>query len=134
MADNFLLEIITPYRKLLSEEVEVVTAPGELGEFGVLAGHAHFFTLLKAGRVTYKTGRESASIAVSRGYAEVGPEKTTLLVDGAAAAGEIDLPAVREELREAEEKLNALTENDPDWRSATEAVEYAEARISVKED
>jgi len=133
MPDKFLLEIITPYKKLLSEEVDVVTAQSGLGEFGVMAGHAYLYTLLKAGKVMYKTPKGSESIAVSGGYAEVGPEKTTFLVDGAASAGEIDLGAVKEELREAEEKKIGLETSDPAYRAAVDAAAYAEARISIKE-
>ena len=133
MAERFLLEIVTPSRRLLSEEVEEVTAPGEVGEFGVLSGHMHFFTLLKAGELTYKTGREARRIAVAPGYAEVGPDRTTILVDRAETAEEIDLSSAREDLRKAEEKLKTLDPNDPAHQTAKEVYELAEARIMVKE-
>ena len=133
MADRFLLEIVTPSRRLLSEEVEEVTAPGEVGEFGVLAGHMHFFALLKAGELTYKTGREARRVAVGRGYAEVGPERTTILVDSAESAEEIDLTKAREDQSEAEGRMKSLGPADPAYQSAKEAFDLAEARIMVKE-
>ena len=52
MADTFLLEIVTPSRLFLSEQVEEMTAPGSEGEFGVLAGHAPFLTTLNPGELT----------------------------------------------------------------------------------
>ncbi|MDP2690260.1 MAG: F0F1 ATP synthase subunit epsilon, partial [Deltaproteobacteria bacterium] len=68
MAETFLLEIVTPSRKLLSKEVEEMTAPGVNGEFGVLSGHTQFLTILKAGELSFKKGSESDSFAVGRGY------------------------------------------------------------------
>ncbi|GMR04846.1 MAG: F0F1 ATP synthase subunit epsilon [Thermodesulfobacteriota bacterium] len=133
MAGKFLLEIISPTRKLLSEEVEEMTAQADMGEFGILPEHAHYFTLVTAGRVTYKTAKGATTIAVSKGYAEVGPDKTTLLVDGAVSADEIDVDAVREELTAAEEKLRTLEPDDPAYSATEDAIEYAVARLSLKE-
>ena len=81
MADTFLLEIVTPYKLILSEQVEEMTAPGSEGEFGVLAGHAAFLTTLKAGELTYKTGKDAGSFTIDSGYAEVGPTKVTILAE-----------------------------------------------------
>lgn len=133
MAETFLLEIISPSRKLLSEEVELVTAPGELGEFGVLAGHTFFFSLLKAGTVMYRRGGSEERIVVSRGYADVGPEKTLLLVDDAVREAEIDAAGAREELRAAEEKLASLEEGDPAYEATLGEVEFANAKLRLKE-
>jgi F-type H+-transporting ATPase subunit epsilon len=108
MADSFLLEIVTPTRKLLSREVDEVTAPGELGEFGVLAGHTPYLTLLRPGAVSYKAGGQTERIAVGVGYAEVSYERTTILVDHAESAGEVDLHAAKEALANAEEELKGL--------------------------
>ncbi len=133
MADNFLLEIITPSRKLLSLEAEELTAPGELGEFGILPGHMHFFSLLRAGEVSYKSGAEKGRIAISTGYAEVGPEKTILLVDNAMLEAEIDAGEAREAIAAAEEKMKGLDSDDPTYKAAAEDIEYAEAQITLKE-
>ncbi len=133
MADNFLLEIITPSRKLLSLEAEELTAPGELGEFGILPGHMHFFSLLRAGEVSYKSGAERGRIAISTGYAEVGPDKTILLVDSAMTEAEIDTGEAREAITEAEAKMKGHEEDDPAYKAAADDIEYAEARITLKE-
>src|SRR4030067_1347366 len=88
MAETILLEIITPLRKLLSREVDEVTAPGRDGDFGVLAGHTPFLTTLRPGEIVYRKGSETGVLAVSAGYAEVLPDKTTILVDGAGTDAE----------------------------------------------
>ncbi|MBI5328143.1 MAG: ATP synthase F1 subunit epsilon [Deltaproteobacteria bacterium] len=81
MADTFLLEIVTPTRLFLSEQVEEMTAPGSEGEFGVLAGHAAFLTSLKEGELTYKKGKDTKRITIDAGYAEVIHEKVTILTE-----------------------------------------------------
>lgn len=81
MANTFLLEIVTPTRLFLSEQVEEMTAPGSEGEFGVLAGHAPFLTTLKPGEVTYKIGKDTHRITIGIGYAEVTQEKATILAE-----------------------------------------------------
>ncbi|MBI5643030.1 MAG: F0F1 ATP synthase subunit epsilon [Deltaproteobacteria bacterium] len=133
MADTFLLEIVTPYRKLLSREVDEVTAPGWFGEFGVLAGHTQYLTVLKAGELSYKKGSEIGSIAVGRGYAEVLPDKTTILVENAETAPEIDIEEARAVVTKSEEALKTLSPEDAGYGTTVEAYELAQARIKVKE-
>ncbi len=133
MAETFTLEIVTPSRKLLSREVEEVTAPGQEGEFGVLAGHSPFLTILKAGEISYKKGTETGALAISRGYAEVFPDKTTILVDSAQIDTEINAEAARQELSKAEESLKGLDPESAEYKTAQNAIEYAEAKIRVKE-
>lgn len=133
MAENFLLEIVTPYRKLLSKEVEELTAPGAEGEFGVLAGHTPFLTVLKPGELSYKKGGETGYIAVAKGYAEVLPDKTTILVDSAESASEINAEAARDLAARSEEALKRLNSDDPEYAATVDALELAQARLRVKE-
>lgn len=133
MADTFLLEIVTPYRRLLSKEVDEITAPGWFGEFGILAGHTQYLTLLKAGELTYKKGSEVGSIAVGRGYAEVLPDKTTILVENAETANEIDMETAKTIVAKAEEAFKTLSPEDADYAKTVESFELAQARIKVKE-
>jgi len=118
---------------MLSVEAEELTAPGEVGEFGILAGHMHFFSLLKAGAVSYKAGSEKGRIAISSGYAEVGPEKTILLLDNAMTETEIDVEAARREITEATDKMKGLEADDPALKAAEDDIAYAEARIEMKQ-
>lgn len=133
MADTFLLEIVTPLRKLLSREVEEVTAPGQDGEFGVLPGHTPFLTVLRPGEVTFKKGPETGTLAVSRGYAEVLPDKTTILVDAAEPEAEINADAARNDALKAEEGLKTLDQEDPAWSQAQDRLEYAQTRLRIRE-
>ena len=71
MADKLTLEMVTPYKKVLSEEVDEITAPGFVGELGLLPGHTPLLTTLKVGELTYKMGSELFHVAVNWGYLEV---------------------------------------------------------------
>ncbi len=133
MAEKFLLEIVTPYRRFMSKEVLDVTAHALDGEFGVLAGHSPYLIMLKAGEVSYKAAGESGLIAIGRGYAEITRDKTTILVENAETASEIDLKDATESLRDAEEALKKLLPEDPGYDDAVNALELAGARLRVKE-
>ena len=74
MIDKMFFEVVTPERRLVSVEVESVTAPGELGEFQVLPGHRPLLTLLKTGVLTFVQNGASERAAISGGYAEVSEE------------------------------------------------------------
>ncbi|OGP15532.1 MAG: ATP synthase F1 subunit epsilon [Deltaproteobacteria bacterium GWA2_55_10] len=133
MANTFKLEVVTPQRRLLSLEVEEMKAPGQEGEFGVLAGHTPFLTVLKPGEIVYKSGAETGVLAVSRGYAEVLPEKTTVLVDYALPESEIDADKAKADAQAAEDALKAMTQEDPAYQMTLDRLEYANARLRVKE-
>jgi len=133
MANTFKLEVVTPQRRLLSLEVEEMKAPGQEGEFGVLAGHTPFLTVLKPGEIVYKAGAETGVLAVSRGYAEVLPEKTTVLVDYALPESEIDADKAKADAQAAEDALKAMTQEDPSYQLTLDKLEYANARLRVKE-
>ena len=129
MAETLLLDIVTPYGHIFTEEVDEVLAPGSEGEFGVLPDHAPFLTTLKIGILTYKKGSETGHFFVNWGYAEVGPDKVTILADSAEKSDEIDAERAKESLKRAEDHLKKL--DDLDEARATAAVERATARISL---
>lgn len=133
MADTFILEIVTPARRLFSKEVDEMTAPGAFGEFGVLAGHTPVITTLTAGVLTYKKGAELGRIAIGKGYAEITHTKTTILVENAEHDTEIDLSTAKDALVKAEEAMKGIDPDDPAYGPLREAFELAEARILVKE-
>ena len=87
MAEKLFLEVVTPQKAVVSEEVEMVVAPGTEGEFGALKGHTTFLTSLKNGVVRYKdaAGKEH-SLTVTGGFAEVLPDKVTILAESAESA------------------------------------------------
>ena len=84
MAEKLFLELVTPEKAVVSEEVEMVTAPGTEGEFGVLKGHTTFLTSLRSGILRFKTaaGTEKA-YQVEGGFTEVLPDKVTVLAESA---------------------------------------------------
>ena len=133
MADTFTLEIATPAEIIVSDEVETVTAPGTEGEFGVLREHTEFLTALRIGEVSYKKDDKTVFMAVGPGYAEVGPEKTTILVDSVVMATDIDLAAVTAEVAEAEKVMTGLTEDDETHASAFVNLEMARAKVAAAE-
>ncbi len=134
MAEKFLLEIVTPKRLLFSEEVETVTVPGVDGEFGVLMEHTPLITPLKPGELSYVSeGGEVTSLAISTGYAEVLPDKTTILVSSAFTADEIDVSVAAEELSSAEEALSSAEKDSVEATRLENAVDLAKAKIAVTE-
>jgi len=131
MAEKLKVELVTPYKKVLSEEVDEITANGALGEFGVLPGHAPFLTSLKIGELTYKQGGALHHLAVNWGYFEVENDKVTVLVETAEKADEIDLERAKAALGRAEAELKGLTPEDKNFRIYEAALERALIRVQV---
>lgn len=87
MADKLFLEVVTPQKAVVSEEVEMVVAPGSEGEFGVLKGHTTFLTSLSSGILRYRTASGTEKkLQVEGGFAEVLPDKVTVLAETAVEA------------------------------------------------
>src|SRR5512145_2217327 len=107
MPDRLKLELATPTRFVLSEESDEVVVPGADGSFGVLPGHAPLLALLGAGEVSYRVGRTERYLAVSGGFAEVGPNHVTILADTAERPDEIDAARARAARGRAEGRLAA---------------------------
>ena len=131
MAEKLKVELVTPYKKVLSEEVDEITANGALGEFGVLPGHAPFLTSLKIGELTYKKDGALYHLAVNWGYFEVENDKVTVLVETAEKADEIDLERAKAALGRAEAELKGLTPEDKNFRIYEAALERALIRVQV---
>ncbi len=131
MADKLKLEMVTPYKRVLSEEVDEITAPGFIGELGLLPGHTPLLTTLKVGELTYKKGSEQFHVAVNWGYLEVEEDTVTVLVDTAEKSDEIDLARAKAALGRAEEALKALSQEDKNFKIMEAALERALIRIQV---
>jgi F-type H+-transporting ATPase subunit epsilon len=131
MAEKLKLELVTPYKRVLSEEVDEVTAPGAIGEFGVLPDHTSLLTTLKVGELTYKQGGESFHVAVNWGYVEVEDNVMTVLVETAEPADQIDLERAKAALGRAEEALKKLTSEDKEFKIMEAALERALIRVQV---
>ena len=105
MANTIQLDVVTPERLVVAKKVEMVVAPGAEGEFGVLAGHIPFLSTLRSGELRYTAGGQVNYLAVTGGFAEVGPDKVTVLADSAEEAREIDIDRAKRAKDRAEERL-----------------------------
>ena len=131
MAEKIRLKLVTPGRLLLDEEVEEVTAPGALGEFGVLPKHISFLTLLEVGEMSYKQGGERHHLALSGGYAEVLDEVMTVLANAGEYADEIDIERARAARERAEKRMAELSQEDKEFAAAEAALRRALVRLQV---
>ena len=102
---KILLEVVTPDHLLLSQEVDYVSAPGSEGDFGVLPGHCHFLTTLRIGELQYRIGEKTEFMSVLWGFADVTPQKVTILAEIAEKAEDIDVSRAEEAVKKAEERL-----------------------------
>jgi F-type H+-transporting ATPase subunit epsilon len=126
------LEVVTPDRVVVSEDVDGVVAPGSMGEFGVLSGHVPFLTSLVPGELRYNAGSRVERLAVTSGFAEVSDNRVSVLVDAAEKAHEIDLERARKALERARERLAMERgKQDVDFVRAEIALKRAIARIKV---
>jgi F-type H+-transporting ATPase subunit epsilon len=107
MAGKILLEVVTPEKLLLSQEVDEVIAPGSEGEFGVLPGHTYFLSTLRIGELRYRVGDRTNHMAVLWGYAEVTPKKVTIMAEIAEKAEDIDVNRAQAAVERAEQRLKA---------------------------
>ena len=131
MADKIRLRVVTPSQMLLDEEVDDVTGPGELGEFGVLPNHIAFLTTLVPGELSYKRDGVKTSLVVSGGYAEVLDNVMTVLAPAAEFAGEIDAARAQRAKERAEKTMAELNPEEKDWESAMTALRRAQVRLEV---
>jgi F-type H+-transporting ATPase subunit epsilon len=131
MADKIRLRVVTPSRMLIDEDVDEVTAPGELGEFGVLPNHIAFLTTLVPGELSYKQGSSKKTLAVGGGYAEVLDNVMTVLAPAAEFADEIDSARAQRAKERAEKFIAELNREEKDWEMAETALKRALVRLQV---
>lgn len=129
--DRLHLEIITPDRVMVSEDVDAVEARGALGEFGILPGHINFLTSIVPGEIRYTVGNKTRYIAASVGFAEVVENKVTFLLETAEFAEEIDVARATKAKERAEAALKDLAFDHADYRLQELALLRAIARISA---
>ena len=132
LPDAIELVVVTPERQLLRETVLEVTIPGLNGELGVLPGHAPLMTELGIGELTYRkaTSIQPTSLAVIRGFAEVLPDRVTVLAETAERAEEIDLNRAEAARARAEKRL-ASNDTNIDWDRASVALARSVIRVQI---
>ncbi|MFP4070790.1 MAG: F0F1 ATP synthase subunit epsilon [Desulfovibrionales bacterium] len=121
MASTIKLEIVTPDRMVLSEDVEYVGAPGINGEFGVLPNHIPFLSALGIGSLYYKKDGKRYYVFVAGGFAEVSPSKVTVLAEISERAEEIDVERAKIARERAEARLKQVQDQ----------VEFARAQANL---
>jgi F-type H+-transporting ATPase subunit epsilon len=125
------LEIVTPERLLLSEDVDEVTIPGSEGYLGILPGHLPLLTLLGTGVLSYRKGNQKVIFACSGGFAEILPDRVIITASMIERPEEIDLARARASKERAERELTGKGQVDVEASMA--AIQRAQARIQVAE-
>ncbi len=133
MAETFQLEIVTPERLVVNEAVSEMQIPGKGGYLGILPGHAPLISALAVGEISYRNSQgQVRRMAVAWGFAEVLPDKVTILAETAERADEIDVTRARA----ARERAETIIKNPPpdaDVAKAEAEMQRADTRISVAE-
>ena len=129
------LEVVTPSGPVVSDEVDIVTAPGYGGEFGVLANHAPFLSTIKIGTLTFKKDKQIKNLMVSGGFSEVSNNKITFLVESAEYGHDIDVDRAMRAKERAEKRLaQAVQQTEKISRARAEAaLQRALARLRAAE-
>lgn len=125
------LEVVTPDRLVLSEEVDEVSIPGSEGYLGILPGHLPLLTMIGIGVLTYRKGTKKLAFSVCGGFAEVLPERVIIMADTLERPEEIDVQRARQARERAETQLGSREKVDVDVAMA--ALLRANARLTVAE-
>jgi len=130
MSDTFQLEIVTPEKKVVDTPAEEAQIPGKNGYLGILPGHAPLITELAVGEITFRSQAKEERLAVAWGFAEVLPDKVTILAETAERPSEIDVERARKSKERAEQRLTS-SDTEVDVDRALDALRRAETRLDV---
>ena len=124
------LQIVTPDRAIVREQVDEVQIPGAEGYFGVLPGHTPFLAALTVGEMWYRKGQEKTYLSLAGGFAEVLPDRVTILATVAERAEEIDIARAEEAKKRAEQRLSQ-PRAEVHYERARLALQKAVSRLEV---
>ncbi|WP_028582062.1 F0F1 ATP synthase subunit epsilon [Desulfogranum japonicum] len=129
------LEVVTPSGPVVSDDVDIVTAPGVGGEFGVLANHAPFLSTIKTGTLSFKKDKQAKYLMVSGGFSEVSNNKITFLVESAEYGNDIDVDRALKAKERAEQRLAKAAQSTEKLNRvrAEAALQRAIARLRAAE-
>ncbi len=125
------LEVITPARRVFSGRVTEATAPGYLGQFGVLEGHVSFVTAIRPGPLTFEADGARHHYILGAGFAEVGDDRLVVLTERCEAAEEIDLAEATEAMHRAERVMFEAEPGDPAYLDAEAELAIQVARVDA---
>ncbi len=133
MAQQIRLEVVTPNGAVVSEDVDIVNAPGYGGDFGVLANHAPFLSTIRTGLLTYEQGKKRETLMISGGFCECSNNKITFLVESAEFGRQIDVDRAMKAKERAEQRLARVLQHDDliNKTRAEAALQRALARMKV---
>ena len=119
---TFQLELVSPEKLLLSRQVEMVVIPAAEGEMGVLPGHAPMIVTLRGGVIrVVEGGKDAERLFVAGGFAEVTPERVTILADEATPVADLSKTEAERRIAEADTAYNAAVNDTPEKRDAAMA-------------
>lgn len=129
------LEVVTPTGPVIKDDVDIVTAPGYGGEFGVLANHAPFLSTIKTGTLSFTKDKQTKYLMVSGGFSEVSNNKITFLVESAEFGHDIDVDRAMLAKERAEKRLAQATQKSEQFNRARAeaALQRALARLKAAE-
>ena len=130
MAESFALQIVTPEKLVVETRAEELQIPGKNGYLGILPNHAPLITELAVGEITYRNSGQTGRVAVAWGFAEVLPDKVTILAETAERAADIDVARADRARQRAEERLTKGT-SEIDFERCQVALQRAETRLQV---
>jgi F-type H+-transporting ATPase subunit epsilon len=129
MADTLQIEVVTPERMVLKDTADDIQIPGKDGYLGILPGHAPLITELAVGEISYRHAGQTKRLSVAWGFAEVLPDKVTILAETAERADEIDLSRAQSAKQRAEDELKKAGPGGDE--AAQVALQRANTRIEV---
>ncbi len=132
MTDTFQLEIVTPEKMVVKDVAEEMQIPGKNGYLGILPGHAPLITEMAVGEISYRKSGETYYLSVAWGFAEVLPDKVTILAETAERPQDIDVKRAQESKQRAEEALKS-GKTEEDFTRAEDSLKRAETRLDVAE-
>jgi F-type H+-transporting ATPase subunit epsilon len=131
MAQQLQLDVITPERRVLSEQVDMVTVPGLGGELGILPGHTALISQLKTGVLSYVKAGATSQLHVSGGFVEISDDRVTVLAEVAERPEEIDAARARLAREHVEKQLSAWSGTEEDFEVARAKLERSMIRLHL---
>lgn len=130
MTEKLQFDLVSPERRVFAGAVDMVVVPGELGDFGVLAGHAPFMSTIRSGAIAIHDGGQVTRTFIHGGFAEVTPDGLTILAEEAIALDSVTPDAVAADLQQARETLT-LARDDMERDAAQARVGKLEALLAA---
>ena len=131
MPEQLQLDVVTPERRVLSEAVSSVIAPGRGGELGILPGHAALISELQTGVLSYSQGGATFQLHVSGGFIEVNEDRVSVLAEVAERPEEIDANRARLARERAEKALSDTSAGEADFENARAKLERSMVRLQL---